>query len=326
MRAVLVLLFACCFVLGCEEKKQAGFELNARRIAELAGAVCSCSDSISNTSCAESYNDILQAKLVAQVEAGRVKLDSARWGDCIAQLRACDTTPRACDGVFAGALQEGDACDAAAAAIAFGEECADGLRCEADDPDDDDVCALKGSCVEIEMYEHGEACELLGACEDEDDICGVDTSGDEEGDICRSPIEKGDPCPVEEFGLAGSLLCATGLGCVPNDDAEIVCGKPLAQGTVCTYMVGDFAGVAPCVAGTYCNPTTTTCDAYDFPPGAELGEDCEVRADCLPGLTCLDDECARPLPNGSACDGEDQCVAYCVDEACVPGFEACDLQ
>lgn len=321
MRAVWVVSWAlpCAVVLGagCREEEPE-FELNARRVAELANATCSCSDSVATRDCAASYERVLSATLVEQVAAGRAKINGALWGDCIAELHACSAVPDACADLIEGTRLKGEACDANS------EECAPGLRCEPDDPEAES-CGLAGTCRAIERFERGERCELAGACA-RGTICGVATSGDDEGEqVCREPLEEGEACPIADHGLAGTALCELGLGCVPDGD-EVVCGEPLGEGEACTFAVGEELGRAACVSGAFCNPASGVCERFPFPDGAELGEPCEVRADCLPGLVCVDDECAYPLPNGSACEGEGQCAAQCSEGRCAPSFTACGLE
>ena len=315
MRVVALSLAVLC-LLGCKEEEP-GFELNERRMSELAAATCSCSDSVSNETCATSYEASLLANLLPQVQAGRVQANTALWNDCIAELRACEV-PDVCEDLFTGTIPENGECIGT-------EECAPGLRCVADDPTDE-MCGTAGTCEEIETFERGERCDREGRCEG-NNVCGIATSGDHEGElVCRRPIEKGDPCPVEELGQEGTLLCEAGTTCVPDGD-EVICGDPVAAGDACSYGAGlDSVGFAKCANGNFCNPATGVCEPFDFPPGADIGEDCEMRTDCLPGLVCVDDECSRPLPNGSECNGEDQCAAECVDDHCAPLYVACGTQ
>lgn len=341
MRAVVLSLIVLC-VLGCKEKEE-GFELNERRMAELASATCSCSDSVSNDTCAIAYGASLANDLLAQVKAGRVQVDTKLWADCIAELRACKA-PDVCERLFIGTIPEDGECIST-------QECAPGTRCVPKDPTEE-KCAAAGKCEAIEKFERGERCTLEGECEG-DDICGVDLSSDGgepdedddagaeasdpdagaagDGDdapsqafVCQKPLDKGDVCPVSQPG--GTNLCEAGTSCVP-DDGKIVCGDPVAAGKPCTFGPGlEAAGFAKCTNGNFCNPASGVCEPFDFPDGSDIGEDCEMRSDCLPGLVCVDDECARPLPNGSACDGDDQCAAQCFDEHCAPTYVACGIQ
>jgi hypothetical protein len=318
MRAVLGFSLALSILLGCKEEEET-FELNARRIGELANATCACSDSVSVRTCTDSLEASLNASLLPQVQAGRVRVDGALWADCIAERRECDPTSSACEDLFEGTRQQGAGCDVTA------QECAPGLRCVADDPDADE-CALAGTCEEIETFEHGEACELTGRCEDRKDICGVATSGDDEGElICQRPLEEGDACPIEDFGALGTGLCERGTACAPDGD-EIVCSAPLAEGDACSYTAFDVSGAGLCDSGTFCDPASGVCARFPFPEGAERGDECEASTDCQPGLVCIDDECARPLPNGSECDDDEQCAASCHEGVCAALYVACDLQ
>jgi hypothetical protein len=348
MRSVSLLVALVC-VLGCKGEEES-FELNARRIAELAAATCSCSDSVPNTTCAIAYGASLQANLLPQVQAGRVRLDSARWIDCIAELTDCKA-PDACEKLFTGTVLENGACVSS-------QECAAGLRCVAEDAADEQ-CPSAGTCEEIETFERGERCDREGKCEG-DDICGVGTPRGDAGDepsgafpdddagsdeaedagvdagaepvpaagdlVCRKPIEKGDPCPVQQLGEEGTRLCEEGTGCVPDGD-DIVCGDPVAAGEACTYGFGtDSIGVSRCAKGHRCDAASGVCVAFDFPKGGDIGEDCDEMQPCLPGFVCIDDECASPLPNGSECESDDQCAAECFDERCAPTYVACGIQ
>jgi len=318
MRAVVGLCWVLVSLLGCKEEDEP-FELNARRIGELANATCACSDSVSIQICTDSLVGSLTASLLPQVESGRVRVDGALWGDCIAERLECDPTSSACEDLFEGTLEEGAACDVTS------EECAPGLRCIADDPDADE-CSLAGTCEEIESFEHGERCEPTGRCKDRKDICGVATSGDDEGElICRRPLEEGDACPIEDFGMLGTGLCERGTACAPDGDA-VVCTEPLDELEPCFYTVGDVGGVALCKSGAFCDPAGGVCRRFSFPEGAAKGEDCDVTAECQPGLACIDDECATALPNGSDCDSDEQCAASCHEGTCAPAYVACDLQ
>lgn len=318
MRAVVVLSVASLWVLGCADEEAPSFELNARRVAELASATCSCSDSVSKDTCAASYQEQLQASLVAQVEAGRVSVDGTRWADCLAELNGCDPTPSACDAVFKGTRAEGASC--------FDDsECAAGLHCEPASADAGVECATVGECVETEKIARGDRCQPMDVCEERNDVCGVATSGDDEGEhVCRTRLDKGDACPVEDYGLDALSLCKRGTGCLPDGD-EIVCAVPAEEGEPCSFMVDDQRQQGPCKSGLFCNGVSGVCERFAFPEGEDVGGECDTRADCLPGLVCLADECARPLPNGSECDDDDQCVAFCVDGHCAPGFVACDV-
>lgn len=345
MRAVFaVLLLVSICLLGCKEEKES-FELNGRRIAELASATCSCSDSVSNQTCAIAYEASLNANLLAQVQAGRIRVDGALWNDCISELRACEE-PGACEKVFTGTVLEKDAC-------VTSQECAAGLRCVADDASDE-RCPSLGTCEEVETFERGDACDRDGRCEG-DDVCGVATSGQEPDDpdqadedggtelgdedagvaepegqaelICRKPLEKGDPCPVDALGQEGALLCEAGTSCVPDGD-EVVCGDPVEPEEPCTYRIESRSiARAPCAKGYQCDAAGSgLCKPFDFPKGGDIGEDCDKMQPCLPGLVCIDDECASPLPNGSACDSDDQCAAECFDERCAPTYVACGIK
>jgi len=350
MRAVFLPFVLLC-VLGCKEEQE-GFELNGRRIAELAAATCSCSDSVSNQTCAIAYEDSLNAALLAQVGAGRVRVNGALWSDCIAELRDCPLVADVCEKLFEGTLQENDAC-------ASNQECGKGMRC-VPGKSDDAMCAATGTCEQIEIFERGDRCDRTGECED-DDVCGVAASGadadagvrdaaadsgeldEDAGDdssddanddgasggetalVCRKPLERGDACPIAELGVEGTLLCVAGTACVP-DGAEVVCGRPIAAGERCAFAIGAMQSAGPCKSGNFCDPISGVCEPFDFPEGAELGEDCETRSDCLPGLTCIDDECARLLPNGSECAGDGQCAAHCFESECAPTYVACGLQ
>jgi hypothetical protein len=320
MRAVLG--FSLLSLLGCKEE-EGTFELNARRIGELANATCACSDSVSVLTCVESLSGRLNASLLPQVQASRVRVDGALWADCIAERRECDRTSRSCEDLFEGTLEKGASCDFLA------EECAPGLHCVPEDPQADPrdgVCALAGTCEELDTFEHGEPCEPTGRCEDRDDICGVATSGDEEGElICRAPLEEGDACPVEDFGPLGIGLCEPGTACAPDGD-EIVCSQPLEEGKACAFMVGEVIAAGSCKSGTYCDMASGMCTRFPFPEGAEKGDECEATTDCQPGLACIDDECGSPLPNGSECDEDEQCAASCHEGVCTASHIACDLQ
>jgi len=341
-----VVLIGSLFVWACTDEQEP-FELNARRIAELARATCSCSDSVSVEACARPYEASLNASLLPQIEAGRVRVEGSHWADCIAERAACSPTARACDELFAGAVEKGKACDVSSA------ECAAGLRCVVEDPDAKS-CAIVGTCRAIEMFEHDERCEPSGRCEDERDICGVATSGEDEGEmICRRPLREGAACPLAELGAAGSQLCERGTACAPDrrvdrdedageeaaagdseddseDDseatAEIVCRGPLDEGEPCFFQVGEVAGVGLCRSGTFCDSAIGVCARFPFPEGNELGEACESTRDCQPGLACIDDECAHLLLNGSECEQDAQCAALCFKGECASSIVACKLQ
>jgi len=336
-------LFAVLCVLGCKEKQE-GFELNERRIAELEALLLSCSDSVSNETCTISYEDSLKAGLLAQVNAGRIQVNGDLWLECITELRECALVADVCERLFVGTRGEDAEC-------ASSQECAPGFRCVPGNPDDP-KCAGTGTCEAIETFERGERCDRVGECEG-DDVCGMTASGapvggDEDagaepddgadaGDsgaapddgagelMCRKPLERGDLCPIEALGIEGTLLCEPGTACVP-DGEQVVCGRPIATGERCAFAIGATQSAGPCKSGNFCNPASGVCEPFDFPQGADLGEDCEMRSDCLPGFVCIDDECARPLPNGSECDGDDQCAAHCLDGQCAPTYVACGLQ
>jgi len=341
MRVVSLVLVVLC-VLGCKEEQE-GFELNDRRIAELAAATCSCSDSVSNQTCTISYEDSLKAGLLAQVKAGRVRVNSELWVECIAELRECPLVADVCERLFEGTLAEDAEC-------ASHQECARGFQCVPGNPDDA-KCAGTGTCEKVETFERGERCDRAGKCED-DDVCAMTASsapigGDEDAGAepdegadagegaapvpsgseltCQKPLERGDLCPIEALGIEGTLLCESGTACVP-DGEQVACGRPIAVGERCAFAIGATQSAGPCKSGNFCDPASGLCEPFDFPDGADLGEDCEKRSDCLPGLLCIDDECTRPLPNGSECDGDDQCAAHCFDGQCAPTYIACGLQ
>lgn len=321
MRVVLVVSWLLVGLLGCKEEEEA-FELNARRIGELANATCSCSDSVSVETCTASLNASLNASLLPQVQAGRVRVDGALWADCIAERLECDPTSRACEDLFEGTLEEGDGCDVS------GEECAPGLRCVADDPEADE-CAVAGTCEEIETVKRGARCDPTGRagerCKERGDVCAIATSGDDEGElVCREPLEEGDACPIEDFGGAALSLCERGTACAPDGD-EIVCKGPLDEGEACAFPAGPLSGAGLCKSGTFCDPASGVCAPFPFPEGAEEGDDCEATPDCQPGLVCIDDECEQPRPNGGECDNDEQCAASCHEGVCAVAHVACDL-
>ena len=141
---------------------------------------------------------------------------------------------------------------------------------------------IAGTCEEIETFERGERCDLEGRCDRNNDVCGVATSGDDEGElICRKPIAMGDPCPIEDFGIEGTQLCERGAACAPDGD-DILCAEPLEEGEPCFYTVGEVSGAGLC-KGTFCDPVSGVCTPFPFPEGAELGDDCEMARDCQPG-------------------------------------------
>jgi hypothetical protein len=185
--------------------------------------------------------------------------------------------------------------------------------------DDGTLCSNGGTCqggicIPPDPLENGETCTngiqcLSGECWDEVccdtacfgqcQACAIATGADEDG-TC-APVNDGDSC-----GKGGTCL-----------DGE--CANLLPDGESCED--GAECNSGNCVDDVCCDTTCSgLCVACSESAGGQEDGVCvelEDGAACGQGGTCEAGECDTLLPNGEACEQEDECESdYCVDDVC----------
>jgi hypothetical protein len=153
--------------------------------------------------------------------------------------------------------------------------------------------------------------------------CAPGRPGDEVA--CRSGPEKDDLCYIERRGAAGEPCTSTcrdtaGIDCTPGDITQFVQGRCfLEDGLTCSTAGGcvpvSSSGGAcdtssSCATDHYCDSITSTCAAR-LPEGSV----CDGGDECGQGLFCLGTTCAPKGDVGMPCDG----MEACLDSVCVRG-------
>ncbi len=223
--------------------------------------------------------------LLAQINAGRLVLDSALAANCLEGARAeiaqakCrsdlsevlnDELPLSCKDALVGNVAAGGACTS-------GEECSGELFCEiADDacegvcrlqPCGDTVCAAGQACVSDAIGASCKPTRALG------ESCGA-----------QSPCELELSCYYE--GAAGTA-------------AEGVC---IAQGSLAAGAPCDNFS-EQCGEGFWCDQNLCVQNPPQ-PQPQPAGSSCDYHKDCVAGLLCTDRICAAPVASPLGADGD----------------------
>jgi hypothetical protein len=203
-------------------------------------------------------------------------------------------------------------------------ECASGAFCQ------------DGAC--IPLLEDGAPCDFPGACVGGlcvdgvccDSACGGQCEAcDEPGSegicvpVAGEPRHEREPCAGDGSVCGGACDGVTPEGCA-YPDAEQPCRAGACEAGI-ALLPAACAGDGTCPDERF-----QPCAPFVCGDTACLG-DCEVHADCAPGLFCSAGICGEALPDGDPC-GEDaecgsgQCVdGVCCASACAGQCEACDV-
>lgn len=288
-------------------------------------ATCSfdvrCGLFASATDCDAYYRVVDDPSPAAAVEAGKTTYDASAAkacydaianGDCDSTTQSAREFPEACDHIFTGTAQMGDACTS-------NFECASANcanRTEGDCP--------AGTCGPAEVIaKAGESC-AIHQC-----VPGTFCNADE---VCSELEAQNAPCDFDsdcDYGLG--CIGATTKNCLPvphlgeacpdGECAEVnaVCN---AQGTcVAVGLPGDACSFdVDCTNFGSCNTATSQCQGYPT-----LGQMClsTCTGESFCDMTTM--MCVAPLGNGATCSNSGQCasqfcnsVDQCADrEVCI---------
>jgi hypothetical protein len=317
-----------------------------------------CRPIASDCDAAESCNGVLKACPADRTAPAGTQCRAA-FGPCDA-VETCDGTDPSCpeDGV----RPPGSPCEAPSCSegVALPEATCDGegLDCPAPEPVPCDLyvcgasaclseCTESAECAEgafcddgacIPLLADGEPCDFPGACLGGlcvDGVC-CDTACAGQCEACAEPGSEGTCGPIAGEPRNDREPCAT-------DDS--VCGGACdgVRPDACAYPDAE----TPCRAGACADGIALlpaacagdgSCPGERFQPCAPfvcgatacLG-DCDVHADCAPGLFCSAGVCGEALPDGDPCGDDAECGSgRCVDGVCCASdctgqCEACDV-
>lgn len=239
-----------------------------------------CSGTNQGTNCATStyYYTFPSAALLAAVNTGAARYDSASAGRCIAALLAEGCPDKqlveqlpACTSVFTCPSGQDAGVPAAAAGADGGTD--GGAACSSllIDTDPFTTCTSDADCAGLTNYPEGPHC--VGG------ICTASACGIFE-DSCVSFAKAGNPCD----GDALSILL--------SDGATSPTGA-CAPGLACLWTGAD-GGLGTCIVPQ------------------DVGGACVHQIDCKPGLACACGVCEIPPSSGACADGLCEVgVAYC---------------
>jgi hypothetical protein len=250
------------------------------------------------------------ARLVADVQAGRIVYDGAKAAQCLsAEASAiCGFSDDAafaaepCGEIFTGTIAAGGAC-------AYDNECVSQTCTTAGNCIPGVTCCV-GSCQPgVGQLASGAACQPLSGASPcpQGSSCQADASG---GATCRPLVAAGQPCANFGDCVAGAQCDKTGTApgtCVafptegqPCDPAGPPCSPASEFCDGATSKCAPRLGVgAACPAGqgcalyTTCDLTTMKCVAKGARGAACAGT---ASSDCLGGLECLNGACAPRAP------------------------------
>ncbi len=262
--------------------------------------------------------------LVAGVDAGRIRYDEGKAGDCLDALgsASCDTSaqdvrdqPQACRDAFQGTVADGGVCYDNEECISESCAIADcGMACCAGvcNPTRVEV-ALGGTCNGTTgRCVRGSFCDsatttcvalrpLGGACTSNSQ-CTYGLYCPEIG-TCADGPNRGDACPDGTCVDIGDRCSTTTSTCV-------------ALGKLGDACASGFAGLFDCQSPLTCNQTTLQCGN---PPTA--GQACLFF--CASGNFCNDqDVCEAVKATGAACMGDNECQTNFCDANDVCAVEA----
>ena len=282
------------------------------------------------------------------VESGRMVFDGEAASGCLTAMRrgltddfcgdsqAQNDIEDACDGVFTGALADGEYClrseeceaDSTCEGIdgeCYGtcepiepEGCGDGPACG-----EGEFCSMSGECADYVDPDSGEDCGIGAPCPEEyhcvDEQCVAERSlqegqGCSEHSLCSQGLYcdfETETCEPKDWGAEGDScfiynlpVCDPGLGCEIEDvgtgapgSFEASCVPQQPQGGPCTWA-------NECQADLFCDTeiefeTTGTCEER-----LELGEPCHRNTECqsftcsFPGDGSASGECAEDTSPG----------------------------
>jgi hypothetical protein len=167
--------------------------------------------------------------------------------------------------------------------------CASGLVCQ------------QGTCVPPPPGDVGDGCL--------DHLCKSGLQCDAHTLTCEVPPAEGEAC-VDALDSQGFAA----IGCA----APFVCKQPIGVMGTCVRGIADGArcspSAAPCARGLQCEllagadpiDPAGTCSSASHIPGA--GQPCEGAQVCAYGI-CASGKCPFPIPDGQACDADDQSAA-----------------
>ncbi len=230
------------------------------------------------------------------------------------------------DLLVTGQAASGDAtCDGTGATLADGAQCFADAQC------------LDGFCDRATGAPCGVCAAWLGngvAC-DATRQCAAGSYCSEQSGQCVALASVGESCAM--------TACASGLYCAGGTCTERASnGQPCSdvngcqQGLICS-STGQCASPAlgdvgdPCdpaeelscnlFLSIFCDETTNQCVASPLP---SIGDVCTSA--CAGGLSCVNQQCVTPIPNGNACTSSAQCLhlSSCIEGQCrAPAVATC---
>ncbi|MCE9575428.1 MAG: hypothetical protein K8W52_19910 [Deltaproteobacteria bacterium] len=280
-------------------------------------------------------------------------------GSCKDVLRSRTVDPLADCALFRGKVADGDTCvvpyecrPGSACVYALGNFFADscGLdvcrpRAALGEACATAPCATGDHCVAMRTGATGDRCTtgaLGAACNFDGDCdaalrCNYQIGNRDDGaGTCVAASQVGGECS-NDHQCAGELLCVgemTALGqCRDVSTVGAACDDRCVGRLVCD---ADFAGdLGHCIAapgiGDACS---SSCGEFlrcfiDCEPLGDVGFNCNNLFDCRTDLYCAFDgftgTCARPLPDGQGCTGDEQCASGACDSGFCGAPRTCPL-
>lgn len=318
-KALFLLLVASCGDNAVPRMPLTEF-LRERHVAECVH-LTRCGLFSTETACNRYFRWPSDAPLIKAIENDKIRYDGTASFDCLEALASigCDrtqvdarTTPAACDKVFQGRVDDGEAC-------AFHDECRSGI-CEDIPACTRDTCCY-GTCATSLRSPVDGACRGDSQC--------VEGTYCHKSHVCRARIGENMSCD-------DARGCEFGLACVGVTDLQAgTCRRLPATGQACPYKecsdINAVCSNSNCIAlglpGAACS-SDAECTFYgecdeiaghciDTP---SLGMPCDVY--CAGEAWCDLNICVAPLPDGAMCGADNQCASTDCFEG--PVFDQCN--
>jgi hypothetical protein len=298
-------------------------ELPAEQVDALCDFMLRCGLATDAALCAAAWGGIISSDpdLDAAVANGSVEYDAKAAKECLDSAREAecggfffeDGPSDACDEVFIGTIEDGDACW-------IDEQCVSGA-CQIAD-------CMNACCQGVCVAPPPDA-GIGEDCSAQDCVSGAYCDYTAEASTCKALKGVGEGCGGN-YECSGSLRCFnTGCQEPPSEGAPCVegrCGDALGcdlASNTCQKLRGEGQACAPeasiCAFGLGCSAATEQCER----PGG-VGSACSFEAGCRDAWCDYDfvagsGTCQPRLANGASCDFSDSCQSfYCADGLCAP--------